>query len=127
MAWYLYQGNWWLYLSGTSANNAVGYYPASLFGSGPLASNAKGIDYGGEVVDTSTWPPMGSGAFASAGWQQAAYQRDIYYFAVGGGAQNGALTGVQNSANCFTISVNSAPAPWNEYIFFGEPGGIDCT
>jgi neprosin-like protein len=127
MAYYLYQGNWWLYLGGTTASQAVGYYPASLFGAGPLASHATEIDYGGEVVDRTAWPPMGSGAFANAGWQHAAYQRDIYYYQSSGGARYASLTASQSSANCFTIIVNSAAAPWNEFFFFGGPGGTGCT
>lgn len=127
MAWYLTGGNWWLYLGGTSASNAVGYYRASQYQGGQLASKAQSVDYGGEVVDVTAWPPMGSGAFANAGWQHAAYQRDIFYFLTGGGAQYASLTGVQSSANCFTASVASTSAPWNEYIFFGGPGGTNCT
>jgi hypothetical protein len=127
MTYYLSGGRWWLYLGGTSASNAVGYYPASQYRGGQLASNATDIDYGGEVVDITAWPPMGSGNFANAWWQFAAYQRDIYYFPPAGGAQNASLTGVQTSANCFTIIVGSAAAPWNEYFFFGGPGGTACT
>jgi hypothetical protein len=127
MTYYLSGGRWWLYLGGTSASNAVGYYPASQYRGGQLASSATDIDYGGEVVDITAWPPMGSGNFANAWWQFAAYQRDIYYFPPAGGAQNASLTGVQTSANCFTIIVGSAAAPWNEYFFFGGPGGTACT
>jgi hypothetical protein len=79
-AYYLYQGNWWLYLGGTTQGAAVGYYPASQYGSGQLGLNATSVDYGGETVGTTSWPPMGSGAFASTGYRQAAYQRSIYYF-----------------------------------------------
>lgn len=124
---YLSGGNWWLYAGGTAASNAIGYYPASLYGTGPLATHASDVDYGGEVVDVTAWPPMGSGAFASEGWQHAAYQRDIYFFPTAGGSQWASLTGDQASANCFTISVASTSAPWNEYFFFGGPGGTDCT
>jgi hypothetical protein len=127
MSFYLYQGNWWLYLGGGAAANAVGYYPASLYHGGQMASNATSIDYGGEVVDTTAWPPMGSGAFANAGWQRAAYQRDITYFGTGGGGVQASLAASQPSANCFTSEVNHAAAPWNEYVFFGGPGGMGCS
>ncbi|MFF2545048.1 neprosin family prolyl endopeptidase [Kitasatospora sp. NPDC058063] len=127
VTYYLSGGNWWLYLGGTTASNAVGYYPGSLFGGGQLASNAQDVDYGGEVVNNVAWPPMGSGAFAESGWQYAAYQRDIYYFATDNTSQFAKLTGVQASPNCFTVFVGSAPDPWNEYIFFGGPGGTGCT
>jgi len=70
---------------------------------------------------------MGSGAFADQGWQKAAYHRDVYYFPTGGGGTQASLTGVQNSDNCFTTIVGSSPAPWNEYFWFGGPGGDNCT
>jgi len=127
MAYYLTGGNWWLYLGGTDASNAVGYYPASQYNGGQLASNATGIEYGGEVVDTTAWPPMGSGNFAEAGFGFAAYQRDILYYPPTGGAQNAALTAGQASANCFTATVGFASPPWDEYFFFGGPGGTTCT
>jgi Neprosin/Neprosin activation peptide len=126
VTFYLYQNNWWLYLGGTQASNAVGYYPASIFKGGQLASNAKDIDYGGETVASTNWPPMGSGAFASAGWQKAAFQRDIFYFSTGGGAQFANLTASQPSPSCYTISLFSTTAPWNKYFFFGGPGGTSC-
>jgi hypothetical protein len=124
--YYLYKGNWWLYLGGGAASNAIGYYPASQYGTGPLASHATDIDFGGEVVDTTAWPPMGSGAFASSGWQKAAYQRAIEYFPTSGGAVSAKLTPQQPSPACFTINVYSTSAPWSEYFFFGGPGGNNC-
>ncbi|GAA1109901.1 neprosin family prolyl endopeptidase [Kitasatospora arboriphila] len=126
VTWYFSGGNWWLYLGGTTASNAVGYYRGSLFGGGQLSRNAVDIDYGGEVVDITAWPPMGSGAFASSGWQFAAYQRDVYYFGVSGGAQSASLTASQPSPKCFTTAVGHAAPPWNEYFFFGGPGGTNC-
>jgi hypothetical protein len=126
VAWKLSDGNWWLYLNGTDAGSAVGYYPASLFGSGQLASNATSIDYGGETVNVTAWPPMGSGAFASLGYMQAAYHRDVYYFATDNSAQPASLAGQQLSENCYTISIQDAAAPWNRHFFFGGPGGGNC-
>ncbi|MEU8584496.1 neprosin family prolyl endopeptidase [Streptomyces abikoensis] len=128
VTWYFNGGNWWLYLGGTTVGNAVGYYPGSLFGSGPLASGAASdVDYGGEVVDNTAWPPMGSGLFASAGWQFAAYHRDVVYYPTAGGAVQASLTASQPSANCFTCDVQHAAPPWNEYFFHGGPGGTACT
>jgi hypothetical protein len=126
VAFLLYQSNWWLFLGGTDAGHAVGYYPGSLFGGGQLAANAQDIDYGGETIGTTSWPPMGSGAFADAGWQRAAYQRDIYYFPTSGGAQYADLTVSQPSPSCYTLGLFSAAAPWNRYFFFGGPGGNNC-
>lgn len=122
---YLYQGNWWLYIRGASPEAALGYYPASLYGSGPLSRGAERIDYGGEVVNSTAWPPMGSGAFANQGWQHAAYQSEIFYIAPGGNSVWASLNPVQNSSNCFTIDLESSSG--GPYFYFGGPGGSNCT
>jgi hypothetical protein len=126
VAFYLYQGNWWLYVGGTNASNAIGYYPTSIYNNGAMASNASEIDYGGEVVGTTSWPPMGSGAFASDGWQKAASQRDIYYFPTAGGASYASLTASQQWPQCYTATVINYNPPWNETVWFGGPGGTNC-
>ena len=126
ITWQLIDGNWWLYINGTNASDAVGYYPTSLYNSGQMASNATDIDYGGEVVNQTFWPPMGSGAFAAAGYVHAAYFRDIYYFDLNREAQQPNLTPVQSSVNCYTISDGTAGDPWSVYFYFGGPGGSAC-
>jgi hypothetical protein len=123
VAFYLYQGNWWLYVQGTSASNAIGYYPTSLYKGGAMASHASEIDYGGEVVGTTSFPGMGSGHFANQGWQKACYQRDIYYFPTTGGAVYANLTGSQSWPNCYTVQKVSYNPPWNDTIYYGGPGG----
>jgi hypothetical protein len=123
---YLFEGNWWLYLGGVDASNAVGYYPTSLYNGGQMASNATEILFGGETVTSAvSWPGMGSGEFASAGWQQACYQRNIYYFPTGGGAQWTSLVKEEPSAAGYTLDLQSAAAPWGVYFWFGGPGGND--
>jgi hypothetical protein len=69
---------------------------------------------------------MGSGEFASAGWQQAAYQRNIYYYPPGGGAQWTNLDVQQPSPACYTLTKGAAAAPWGIYFFFGGSGGGNC-
>ncbi|MFD8756699.1 neprosin family prolyl endopeptidase [Kitasatospora sp. NPDC059577] len=125
VVWYLAGGNWWLYLGGT----AVGYYPGSLFGTGRMATGAQEIEFGGEVEtdDETSWPPMGSGAFAAGGWQYAAYHRDVQYIATDNTAQYAKLTAYQPAPACYTSLVNSGPTPWYEYLFFGGPGGSSCS
>lgn len=125
--WYLFKGNWWLYLKGTTANEAIGYYPTSLFAGGQLATCALDIDYGGETVGTTSWPAMGSGHLPSEGFGKAAYQRRIYYFPVAGGATNASLTTSQPSPSCYKINFfASGGSAWNPYFFFGGPGGSGC-
>lgn len=126
VSYYLTGGNWWLYVGGGAASNAIGYYKGSQFGSGPMATRADSIDYGGETVNITAFPPMGSGAFANAGWQKAAYQSAIEYFPTTGGVAAAGLTASQPAPACYTINLLSAAAPWSKYFFFGGPGGTNC-
>jgi hypothetical protein len=125
---YLFEGNWWIYVGGGSASDALGYYPTSLYNGGQMASKALNVLFGGETVckGSGTWPDMGSGEFASAGWQQAAYQRNIYYYPPGGGAQWTNLDVQQPSPACYTLTKGAAAAPWGIYFFFGGSGGGNC-
>lgn len=128
MQWKLANGRWWLYLQGDGEYEAVGYYPASLYQGGQLARFANVIDYGGETTGSTAWPPMGSGAFASAGPGQAAYQNRIFYIkkpAGTGGAVWAALTVSQPSPACYKLlfSPTGADGP---YFYFGGPGGNSC-
>jgi hypothetical protein len=91
-----------------------------------MATKASEVDYGGEVVGTTSWPPMGGGAFANQGWQHAAYQRDIRYFPTAGGNVSAKLTAAAASPNCYTAAVSMNAAPWNETLYFGGPGGANC-
>lgn len=127
LAAYMYNGNWWIYAGGTAAANTIGYYPTSLFGTGPMATSAAGFKFGGETVTSKvSWPAMGSGGLAAGGWQQAAYQRDIFYFPTGGGAQWANLTPHQPSS-CYTLALATPVArPWGVYFFYGGPGGGNC-
>ncbi|HEX6444005.1 MAG TPA: neprosin family prolyl endopeptidase [Streptosporangiales bacterium] len=124
---YLFDGDWWIYIGGSAPENAVGYYPGSLYDGGQLTTNATEILYGGETVCKAvSWPDMGSGAFAAAGWQQAAYQRNIYYYPPVGGAQWTKLTPEEPSPACYTLDLESAAAPWGIYFFYGGSGGGNC-
>ena len=127
IGWYLYQGNWWLYLGGVTAADAIGYYPGTLYGSGQLATAATNADFGGETVNQVNWPPMGSGAMANTGFRHAAYHRDINYFGTDGSLQRAVLSASQPSPSCYTIDVQNTSDPWNVYFFFGGPGGSNCA
>jgi hypothetical protein len=124
LAWWHTGGRWWLYYNGTAGTNVIGYYPDSLYAGGALAGNAAEIDFGGETVGTSSFPPMGSGKFANQGWQKAAYQRTIGYWAPAGGTMIDAnLTPSQGWPNCYTAQVVKYGSPWLETLWFGGPGG----
>jgi hypothetical protein len=127
VSWFLFAGNWWLYVGGLAASDAVGYYPGSLFNGGAMTTGAEEIKYGGETVCRAVaWGAMGSGAHASAGFGQAAYQRNIYYFPSGGGSQWAGLDVKEPSPGCYTLVPDTAPAPWGIYHYYGGPGGGDC-
>ncbi|HZU02962.1 MAG TPA: neprosin family prolyl endopeptidase [Ktedonobacteraceae bacterium] len=124
-----YQGNWWLFLKGSGDYEAVGYYPGSIYNNGQLASNAQEVDYGGETYTSgSDLPQMGSGNFASQGWQQAAFQNTIFYIPRDENGGTGVwtdLTPNQTNTNCYTIIVtpSSSGGDWGTYFYFGGPGG----
>jgi hypothetical protein len=79
MLYMLWQGNWWFKIE----NEWVGYYPASLFGTGGMASNASWLAFGGEVYSnlsdpTRTSSQMGSGRKGEHGSDgYSAWQRNI--------------------------------------------------
>jgi hypothetical protein len=130
MQWKHAQGKWWLYMPGTTgALEAVGYYPDTLFGSGPLSQYSTLVEYGGETANTSgstaKFPPMGSGAFASAGYQYAAYQRQIFILGTSGTTQWSSLAVSQPTPACYTVLFTSASSggDWGSYLYFGGPGG----
>lgn len=125
---FLTGGNWWLYLNGTAAANAIGYYPASVFHNAPLSKAASEIDYGGEVVGTTIWPPMGSGQFAKKGFRYAAYDHNIIYYPNTSYYSVAKLTAAQPSPSCFTDDLHNASdnSGWGTYFFFGGPGGKGC-
>jgi len=135
LQWKLFSGNWWLFLKGPGDYEAVGYYPASIYNGGQLSKSATAIKYGGETARKTgnSWPQMGSGEFASQGWQHAAYQNTIFYIprdendGVGVWAD---LTGVVESlSTCYSINVVPAASGgnWGSYFFYGGPGGNTCN
>jgi len=123
LSYYHTGGRWWLYVNGTAGQNAIGYYPDSVYQGGAMTHHAESIDYGGETTGSTSFPPMGSGAYANAGWQRAAYQRRIYYFPTAGGSAWSNLTASQGWPNCYTTQLNTYADPWNKALWFGGPGG----
>jgi hypothetical protein len=127
---YLYEGNWWIYVGGVEPQNALGYYPTSLYSGGPMATAAERFQCGGETCSgtVGSWPEMGSGALAEEGWEQAAYHRAAYYFPpTGGSAWAASMTGL-TYPGMYTLgpqpweSRTTAAMPWGAYFFYGGPG-----
>jgi hypothetical protein len=121
-------GNWWVRVG----DQWMGYYPASLYNPAGLRNQADKVDWGGEIVDdvvhhpeaTSTW--MGSGHFPAAGWQWAAYMRNLSYQsdAAGSLAPLQGLTSVTHPASYSIAADFSGASTWGSNFFWGGPGGI---
>jgi hypothetical protein len=113
--------NWWLWLQGAGANTPIGYYPSTLFGTGPMATAAATCEFGGEVTGTASGQ-MGSGAFASTGFGKAAFQRNIAYYASPTSAVGVGLGAIQPDPSCYTIDIHdNSGTNWGSYFFFGGP------
>jgi hypothetical protein len=124
MQWQLFQGNWWLFVQGSGGYIAVGYYPGTLFGAGQMSKNAEVVKYGGETDSDGSGNAgqMGSGAFASAGWTHAAYQRTIFYIDTALTSHWTNLSANQPTSSCYTIDMhNNTSGSWATYFFFGGP------
>jgi hypothetical protein len=129
LAWVYSQGNWWLFLQGTGNFEAVGYYPGSVYNGGAMATAATAAEYGGETSTLGdTYPPMGSGHFASEGFGKAAYQRSIFYIDTSGASVWTSLTTYESNPSCYTIVYTPASqgGSWGSYFYFGGPGGTNC-
>lgn len=118
-------GNWYLIYKG----DVMGYYPASLYDSAGLASKAARVSFGGEVaIDNSVHhssTDMGSGHFASEGWQHAAYTRTLEYrstSSVWDDIPYASVSTYVTDANCYSIDLNNGSSPWNTNFYFGGPG-----
>jgi Neprosin len=117
-------GKWWFYFGG----KAVGYYPASQYKPGTMATYSKYSEYGTEAVsNTKIDPREGSGQWSTAGFGEAAYHRNLNYFSMSGKEFAVSLTADQPSPNCYSITgpFNNL-AGWGTYFYDGGPGGGNC-
>lgn len=128
MVWEFFGGNWWLGLNWYGQNLTwIGYYPKSVFKSGQLSHHAEKMDFGGETVVSTVFPPMGSGQFANQGFKKAAFQTNIYYFDSSiFGHYPSSMTVSQHWPDCYTCTYGSGSGLWTRYIYFGGPGGNNC-
>ena len=111
-------GNWWLFLQGSGAQTAVGYYPKALYGVGALTQNATEIEYGGEVYGLPTSGQMGSGAFAAQGFGKACYQGQIFYIETAGPSAWADLSGYESDPKCYTETGGMVA---DSNFYFGGP------
>jgi hypothetical protein len=117
-------GKWWFYYGGT----AIGYYPASQYKPGTMATYSTYSEYGTESVSNSaTDPREGSGQWSTAGYGEAAYHRNLSYFNTSGKEFAVSLTADDPSPNCYSVTGPfSNLAGWGTYFYDGGPGGKNC-
>ena len=139
----LYQGNWWVWAAGEWA----GYYPycvgggaapcarATLFSESGIRDQASRLDWFGEIFDSTAPSPtstdLGSGEFATAGWQHAAYFRNLTFYwqpATYWWWDSGSVS--VTDAGCYDADgpFYSSDQSWHNWFFYGGPGkeGKDC-
>jgi hypothetical protein len=123
---YGFNGNWWLAYQGSW----IGYYPAKKYKGGQNSKFAQDIEFGTETVAWETagsgvWPPAGSGHWASTGLNNAAYQRDLWYFTTQKSPKwNWDTLSKFVVRGCYQLSgpFTSTTGGWQRYFFAGGPG-----
>jgi Neprosin len=119
-------GNWWLRVAGYW----IGYYPATLFQSYGLLSQADNLEWFGEVADSKNHPgttatDMGSGHFPWEGWQRAAYMNQLAIQTTpwGNMASYNPQTHYSTSAPCYDFAGNFAnTGSWGPFFYWGGSG-----
>jgi hypothetical protein len=122
----LWQGNWWVRVNGTW----IGYYPASLYNTGGLRSEASGVAWYGEIVDSddhagTTRTDMGNGHWPYEGWQHCAYMSNLRYQSSTDGAMRryDGGTGWESHPNCYGLETHfSNTGSWQSYFWWGGSG-----
>lgn len=126
----LWQGNWWVRVNG----NWIGYYPASLYNSAGLQSQASAIGWWGEVVDSddhsgTSATDMGNGHWPYEGWQHCDYMSNLSYQS----STDGSMSGYQASAwashpSCYGVEGHfDNTGSWGSYFWWGGSGrNVDC-
>jgi hypothetical protein len=123
ISWSLVEGNWWLFINGTTPDDAVGYYPVSVYRGGHMSSHANYIDYGGETVGSSSWPPMGNGKFPDT--NDSGYQRSINYYDLSGNGIWANLSPSEDFKKCYRIRLENNDST-GTFFYYGGPGGSSC-
>jgi hypothetical protein len=126
LKWQLWEGNWWLRVNGSW----IGYYPASLFSTSGLRSQADKIAWYGEIVNAgshagTTATDMGNGHWPYEGWQHCAYMSHLYYQSSTGGALSRYNPGSVYATNdqCYDIEGHfNNTGSWGPYFWWGGSG-----
>jgi len=122
--YYLYQNNWWLAIQGTW----IGYFPTSIYRGGQMSKYAQSVQFGTESVGTTEWPGEGSGAWATAGYGKAAYQRDTFYIDLSGNSIRPTLQVFKPVSPCYNTfgPFESTSTSWQFFFYVGGPQGTGC-
>jgi hypothetical protein len=126
LKWQLWEGNWWMRCNGAW----IGYYPASLFNTSGLRSQADKVAWYGEIVDSgshagTTATDMGNGHWPYEGWQRCAYMANLtYQSTTGGSLSRYAPTSVYGShPSCYDIEGHfDNTGSWASYFWWGGSG-----
>jgi hypothetical protein len=120
----LWQGNWWVRVNGVW----IGYYPASLYNSGGLRSEASKVAWGGEIVDSdhtgTTATDMGNGHWPEEGWQRAAYMNRLRYQSTTGGSMSRySATAWESHPLCYGVEGHfDDGGSWGSHFWWGGSG-----
>jgi hypothetical protein len=122
----LYQGNWWFCCNG----RWIGYYPAGLFSTDGLRSQAEKFAAYGEVVDSSdhsglTATDMGSGYWPEYGWTWSAYIHNLRYQSAGNGGMTNYNAGTTSASDPDQYDLEThmlSGGSWGSYLWLGGPG-----
>ncbi|XP_033137649.1 uncharacterized protein LOC103849412 [Brassica rapa] len=123
-------GNWWLKLN---HHVFIGYWPSILFNH--LRNGATDITWGGEITNyrvnlQHTMTNMGSGGFASEGYERASYFRKLKIY-----DECNTWKPIHDRVPEYFITQESCyniryayETDWGDYFFYGGPGrNLYCT
>ena len=126
----LYESNWWFQVQ----VKWLGYYPASLFMGNQsvfstLGDHASWVAFWGEVYSSNsntntTWTQMGSGQFAEAGWDYAAFESNLRYQSDRSGGMtdlNGTGSAENSALYDYQLHMKSGGSQ-GSYLLLGGPG-----
>lgn len=121
----LWEGNWWVRVNGIW----MGYYPASLYNTNGLRSQAATVAWGGEIVDAddhagTTATDMGNGHWPEEGWQRCAFMRLLaYQVSPDGRMTRYNATAWESHPLCYGVQAHfNDPGSWGSYFWWGGSG-----
>jgi hypothetical protein len=129
IAFYYYNGNWWLWV----LDRWVGYYPGWIFAqnvdpANTLAASADTVQFYGEVVQSEDWlttTDMGSGEFPEAGLPRCAYIHNIFYYDLAFNTRNYKSTRqTLSDPHLYRLQEHflDSHKGWGSFIYLGGPG-----